>query len=152
MTHATNQTSTPRDRTLNEWTVADIMERQVQTAHATTKADVVASFMIEGFGSVPIVDAGHRLMGVVSEHDLLRSLDRGQQWKDTSAEAIMSVNPYSVRPETRIGTLIHVMQASDLVRVPVVDAAGTLVGIVARRDIIRAYVGGNERPARGTQS
>lgn len=145
MTNATNPSRSTPSRTFTEWTVSDIMERQVQTAHARTKADVVASQMIEGFGSVPVVDDHRRLMGIISEHDLLRLLDRGQLWKDTPAEAIMSANPYSVRPETRLGTLIHVMQASDLIRVPVVDAGGTLVGIVARRDVLRAYLGAGEQ-------
>jgi CBS-domain-containing membrane protein len=128
--------ATARAQTFHERTVAEIMERQVQTAHAKTAGDVVASLMIEGFGSVPVVDDRQRLI----EHDLLRLLDRGQPWMETPAEAIMSVNPYSVRPETKIGTLIHVMQASDLVRAPVVDESGTLVGIVARRDVLRAYL------------
>ncbi len=145
MRQTTNPSSATRERPFAEWTVADVMERQVQTAHAGTMADVVAADMIEGFGSVPVVDDRRRLIGVVTEHDLLRLLDRGQRWGETKAEAIMSVNPYSVRPETRLGTLIHVMQASDLIRVPVVDVEDKLVGIVARRDLLRAYLGAKER-------
>ncbi len=140
MTHAATPSPTARARNFSERTVAEIMEHQVQTAHAGTAADVVASLMIEGFGSVPVVDDRRRLIGLISEHDLLRLLDRGQPWEEMPAETIMTVNPYAVRPETRIGTLIHVMQASDLVRAPVVDEAGTLVGIVARRDVLRAYL------------
>jgi CBS domain-containing protein len=52
----------------------------------------------------------------------------------------MTGNPYSVRPETILGTLIHVFRASDLVRVPVVDASDRLVGIIARRDVLRTYL------------
>jgi CBS domain-containing protein len=37
-------------------------------------------------------------------------------------------------------TLIHVLRASDLIRVPVVDADDKLVGIIARRDVLRAYL------------
>ena len=122
----------------DEMTVADIMEKHVQVAQGTTKADAVASLMIQGFGSVPIVDDQHRLIGVLSEHDLLASLDRGQRWSDIAAEEVMSRNPYSVRTEMTLGTLVHVLKASDLVRVPVVDAQNKLVGIVARRDVLRA--------------
>jgi CBS domain-containing protein len=52
----------------------------------------------------------------------------------------MTGNPYSIRPETNLGTLVHVLRASDLVRVPVVDAQDRLVGIIARRDVLRTYL------------
>ncbi|MBM4121242.1 MAG: CBS domain-containing protein [Nitrospira sp.] len=121
-------------------TVARFMEKDVQVGHARTKADVLASQMIEGFGSVPIVDEQQRLIGIVSEHDLLAALEKGHKWSLLEAGDIMSLNPYSVRPETELGTLIHVLRVSQLIRVPVVDADGKLVGIVARRDILRGYL------------
>ena len=131
------------DRQLAEFsrlTVARFMEKDVQYGHARTKADVLASQMIEGFGSVPIVDEQQRLIGIVSEHDLLASLERGHKWGRLTAGDIMSPNPYSVRPETELGTLIHVLRVSQLIRVPVVDGDGKLIGIVARRDILRGYL------------
>lgn len=121
-------------------TVARFMEKEVQYGHPRTKADVLASQMIEGFGSVPIVDEQHRLVGIVSEHDLLASLEKGHNWNDLSAQDIMAPNPYSVRPEMELGTLIHVLRVSQLIRVPVVDREGTLLGIVARRDLLRGYL------------
>jgi CBS domain-containing protein len=114
------------------------MEKKVHLAHGGTRVDVVASLMVEGFGSVPIVDEQQRLIGVVSEHDLLIALDRGRPWGDLTAQDVMSRNPYSVRQETTVATLIHVLKASDLIRVPVVDAQNHLIGIVARRDVVRA--------------
>ncbi|HET7057921.1 MAG TPA: CBS domain-containing protein [Nitrospiraceae bacterium] len=49
-------------------------------------------------------------------------------------------DPYSIRPDTDLATLVHVLQISDLIRVPVVVVEEKLVGIVARRDILRAYL------------
>jgi CBS domain-containing protein len=118
--------------------IAGIMEKDVQYAHPRTKTDVVASMMIEGFGAVPVVDDDLKLVGIVTEHDLLAALDRGLEWSHLAAEDIMARNPYSVRPETDLATLIHVLRASDLIRVPVVDAKEKLIGIIARRDIVRA--------------
>ena len=121
-------------------TVARFMESDVQSAHEGTTADVIASMMLEGFGSVPIVDSRRRLVGIVSEYDLLASLERGHKWSAVTAREIMARNPYSIRPETNVGTLVYVLLKSDLIRAPVVDKDGTLVGIVARRDILRAYL------------
>jgi CBS domain-containing protein len=124
-------------------TVKDVMHKQVQYARLNTKGDVVASLMTQGFGAVPIVNGGRRLAGIVSEHDLLAAIDDGHQLGRVRAADIMTGNPYSVRLETTLGTLVHVLRASDLLRVPVVDAKNKLVGIIARRDVLRVYLDGN---------
>jgi CBS domain-containing protein len=121
-------------------TVKQVMQKQVQAVHLKTKGDVVASFMIEGFGAVPVVDAKDKLLGIVSEHDLLGALDDGHKLGAVAASDIMTCNPYSIHPEAMLPTLVHVFRASDLVRVPVVDAKDKLVGIIARRDVLRAYL------------
>jgi CBS domain-containing protein len=124
-------------------TVKDVMKKPVQYASLKTRGDVIASLMIEGFGAVPVVNGGRRLAGIVSEHDLLAAIDDGHELRRITAADIMTGNPYSVRTETTLGTLVHVLRASDLVRVPVVDADDKLVGIIARRDVLRTYLAGN---------
>lgn len=121
-------------------TVREVMEQQVQSVHLRTKGDVIASMMIEGFGAVPVLDKQRTLAGIVSEHDLLAAIDDGHRLGELTAAEIMTGNPYSIRPETNLGTLVHVLRASDLVRVPVVDAQDRLVGIIARRDVLRTYL------------
>jgi CBS-domain-containing membrane protein len=121
-------------------TVKEVMETRVQSVHVRTKGDVIASLMIEGFGAVPVIDKARMLVGIVSEHDLLGAIDDGQSLGALTARDVMTGNPYSVRPETELGTLVHVLRASDLVRVPVVDAKDRLVGIIARRDVLRTYL------------
>ena len=124
----------------DETTVEQIMQNQVRSAHLKTKGDVVASFMIEGFGALPVVDAKGKLLGIVSEHDLLAAMDVGHKLGAVGAGDIMTFNPYSIHPEAMLPTLVHVFRASDLIRVPVVDAKDKLVGIIARRDVLRAYL------------
>ena len=121
-------------------TVSQVMEKEVQSVRLRTKGDVIASLMIEGFGAVPVVENGRKLAGIVSEHDLLAAVDDGYRLGAVSAKDVMTSNPYSVRPETTLGTLVHVLRASDLVRVPVVDDKDKLVGIIARRDVLRTYL------------
>jgi CBS domain-containing protein len=121
-------------------TVEQVMQKQVQAVHLKTRGDVVASLMIEGFGAVPVVDSKDKLLGIVSEHDLLAALDDGHKLDAVTAGDIMTFNPYSIHPEAILPTLVHVFRASDLIRVPVVDAKDKLVGIIARRDMLRAYL------------
>jgi CBS domain-containing protein len=132
-------------KNFDSMTVGQVMEKEVQSVRLRTKGDVIASLMIEGFGAVPVVENGRKLTGIVSEHDLLAAVDDGHRLGTVAAKDMMTSNPYSVRPETTLGTLVHVLRASDLVRVPVVDAKDKLVGIIARRDVLRAYLatGGN---------
>ena len=121
-------------------TVKQFMQKQVPSVHLKTKGDVIASLMTEGFGTVPVVDNENKLLGIVSEHDLLAAMDDGHKLGAVVAGDIMAVNPYSIHPEATLPTLVHVLRASDLIRVPVVDAKDKLVGIIARRDVLRAYL------------
>ena len=122
--------------------VKPVMEKRVQSARVKTKGDVIASLMIEGFGAVPVVDGKRKLIGIVSEHDLLGAMDDGHALGELTAADVMTGNPYSVRSETTLATLVHVLRASDLVRVPVVDEKDRLIGIIARRDVLRTYLSG----------
>ena len=134
------KTGTGAKNEFDEMMLKQVMQKMVQSAHLKTKGDVIASLMIEGFGAVPVVDADDKLLGIVSEHDLLAALDDGHRLGAVTAGEIMTCNPYSIHPEAMLPTLVHVFRASDLIRVPVVDAKDKLVGIIARRDVLRAYL------------
>ncbi len=122
----------------------DVMQREVQVAHAKTRADVIASMMIEGFGGVPIVDDRRHLVGIVTEFDLLAALDAGKRLPDLDAKQIMTTTVVSVSDHTDVRTLIYVLQTNHVIRVPVLDRDGKLVGLAARRDVLQAYLGSRE--------
>lgn len=129
-----------RDSKFGQLTVRMIMEKEVQSADKETEADMVASYMMEGFGSVPIIDGNNKLLGIVSEFDLLNALRKGKKLNEITAGEIMTANPVSVTQDTNVMTLIDVLQNNHLIRAPVVDSTGKLIGIVARRDILRGYL------------
>ena len=129
-----------RESKFGKLTVGAIMEKQVQSAEKDTKAEMIASYMMEGFGSVPIVDENNKLVGIVSEFDLLAALRKGKKLQDVAAEEILTANPVSVTQDTDVVTLMDVLQNNHLIRVPVLDNVGKLIGIVARRDLLRGYL------------
>ena len=129
-----------RDSKFGHLTVGAIMEKDVQSANKETEAEMVASFMMDGFGSVPIIDGHNKLLGIVSEFDLLTALRKGKKLNEVTAGEIMTANPLSVTQDTNVMTLIDVLQNNHLIRVPVVDSTGKLIGIVARRDLLRGYL------------
>jgi CBS domain-containing protein len=116
------------------------MEKNVQSGQKESEAEVLASEMMEGFGSIPIIDKAGRLIGIVSEFDLLNVLRKGKKLREITAGEIMTPNPVSVTQNTDVVTVIEVLQSNHLIRVPVVDSTGKLIGILARRDILRGYL------------
>jgi CBS domain-containing protein len=119
-------------------TVKDIVKQRVPSVGLDLRGDKVASLLLKAGGAVPVVDKSKHLLGVVSEHDVLLALDEGQAWSARTVQDLMSTNPYSVRPETSLPTLVHVLTESDLLSVPVVNETNRLLGVVTRRDVVRA--------------
>ncbi len=129
-----------RESQFGKLTVGAIMEKQVQSAEKDTTAEMIASYMMDGFGSVPIVDENNKLVGIVSEFDLLAALRKGKKLQNVAAGEILTPNPISVTQDTDVVTLMDVLQNNHLIRVPVLDKVGNLIGIVARRDLLRGYL------------
>jgi CBS domain-containing protein len=137
-----------RIKDFDSMTVSQVMDKDVQSISLKMRGDMIAAILIEGVGAVPVVEKGRKLAGIVSEHDLLAAIDDGHKLGAVRAKDVMTANPYSVRAETTLGTLLHVLRASDLVRVPVVNVNNRLVGIIARRDVLQTYLatGGKRQP------
>ena len=68
-----------RDTKFGQMTVGQLMETNVQSASKDSKAEMLANYMMEGFGSVPIIDSSEKLVGIVSEFDLLKALRKGSK-------------------------------------------------------------------------
>jgi len=119
--------------------------------------DVVTSFRMEdtvdrlagamsegGFGSVPILAKDGKLVGIVSEFDLLKAIEEGKEMTKVTAGEIMVKDPITVARNTPAMEIIHLLQERHFIRTPVVDADGKLVGVVSRRDIIQGYLRANK--------
>jgi CBS domain-containing protein len=111
--------------------------------------DRLAGAMSEGgFGSVPILAKDGKLVGIVSEFDLLKAIEEGKEMTKVTAGEIMIKDPVTVFRNTPAMEIIHLLQEKHFIRTPVVDADGKLAGVVSRRDIIQGYLGAT-KPVRG---
>ncbi len=120
--------------------VHDVMEDSVYTIAPDTTGARIADLLTEHhFGSVPVVDHDRRLLGIVSEFDLLHAMERGENLKTVMASDIMTRQVVTVTEDLPMMDLIHLLQERHLIRVPVVKD-GLLIGIVARQDILFGYV------------
>ncbi len=86
-----------------------------------------------------MVEEDRTLLGLVSEFDLLRVMEEGQDLRQLTAKEIMTQDVVTATEEMLVKDLVHLLQARHLIRVPVVRGK-SLVGIVARRDAVFGYV------------
>ena len=125
------------------------MQDVVTSYEVEDTVDRLAGAMSEGgFGSVPILGKDRKLVGIVSEFDLLKAIEEGKEMTKVTAGEIMIKDPVTVFRNTPAMEIIHLLQERHFIRTPVVDADGKLAGVVSRRDIIQGYLGAT-KPVRG---
>lgn len=128
-------------RSMVEMSAAHLMERKVVSCEADTDCQSMAEILHKrNFGSLPIVDTHNRLIGLVSESDLLNAIIKGKDLSRTPASEVMTELVVSIPEEMSAEEVCALLQSRHLIRVPVVDKKGGLVGIVARRDILASYL------------
>jgi CBS domain-containing protein len=142
------------------WTVASVMTRNVVTvAPSATYKEVAGRLHERGVSAVPVVDAEHRVVGIVSEADLLLKEERpaprpgghlldphGDAARATArnAAALMTSPAVMVGSRATLTEAARLMHHRHVRRLPVVDAAGALVGIVSRADLLTAFLRSDE--------
>ena len=128
-------------RDFNSLIAEQFMQDAVYTYHPDDSAETLAQTMTEeGFGSVPIVDHDQHLLGIVSEFDLLHAIKEKKSLSGVPASALMTPAPVTVKPETPAMEIIDRLEGRHLIRMPVVDEEGKLLGVVARRDVLLGYL------------
>jgi CBS-domain-containing membrane protein len=144
---------------VKKWTVQDVMTRDVVTVRfGTSYHDTVSAMATHGVSAVPVVDDSARVLGVVSEADLLRKIEFGSDdspprffaWgthkkervkahAGTAAE-LMSSPAVTVQPGASLAAAARLLDSEHVKRLPVVNDLGRLVGIVARSDLLSVYL------------
>ncbi len=120
--------------------VNQIMTKRVVAARPNATCTSLAQKMLSGFFSgLPVTDDERRVIGVVTEFDILQVLRQGRSGLSTTAEDIMTREPICLEADHTVDEAIELMTQHHIIRIPVVRD-GKLVGIVSRSDILRAYV------------
>src|SRR2546422_71784 len=89
-------------------------------------------------GSVPVVmdQESRKLVGVITDRDLCCSLVAdGLDPKSTTIEKFMTLNPVTCHEEEDVENSEGLMQEHQIRRIPIVDAGGSVIGIVAQADL-----------------
>lgn len=119
--------------------VQDIMSSDVVCSTPETPLSLIARQMAEcDCGSIPIVenDQSRRPIGIVTDRDMvLRAIAEGRNPQELCARDVMSTEVLSVQSSTDLDAALTLMEERQIRRVPVMDEAGNLCGIVAQADI-----------------
>ena len=117
-------------------TVADVMTRGVRTLTPTDSVSQAAQAMDElNVGVIPVCD-GEKLVGMVTDRDIVvRGVAQDCDMKTTKLADVMSTNVRCATEEQDIDEILGQMAGSQIRRMPVVDGNKRLVGIVSLGDI-----------------
>jgi CBS domain-containing protein len=139
-------------RNLMEIKVNDVMNKRPRTVGPDNSIDgLLERMMTQIEVCFPVVGKDQKLLGIVTESDLLQVLQPQipeatigsvlREVMKSSARTvgeIMTARPITVTPDMRIAEALNLMVANKLRRLPVVDG-GRLVGLLSLREIIELY-------------
>jgi arabinose-5-phosphate isomerase len=94
----------------------------------------------KGLGMTAIVDRDRRVVGIFTDGDLRRTLDRDPDLRSKRMVDVMTPNPKTVKPEMLAAEAVHLLESSRITQLLVVDAQGVLVGALNVHDLLRAGV------------
>jgi arabinose-5-phosphate isomerase len=94
----------------------------------------------KGLGMTVVVDAAQNILGVFTDGDLRRALDRQIDVHTTLMKSVMTVNGKSIGPRDLAAEAVHLMEVHGITALPVADGQGRLVGALNVHDLLRAGV------------
>lgn len=129
--------------------VKEVMTAQsVKFCTPETKLTEAVKSMKEGkCGALPVVDQDYRVLGIITDSDICLALaeSKSTSWEQIKVGEIMSRNVYTVKGEDEISTAFQNMRKNQIGRLPVVDTAGKLNGIVSLHNLIDLSVKGGKK-------
>ena len=99
----------------------------------------------EQTGSLLIMD-GSRLIGIVTERDLLKSVAEGHDPKSVSLRDVMTTDVVTIGPDTHLKDAASIMFEKWFRHLPVVSPDGGVQGIISLRDLLSLVAEGMEEP------
>ena len=102
--------------------------------------DMMRTMSAKGLGAALVTDADQRLLGIFTDGDLRRQVQRGADLRTLSAGAVMHAQPKTIRSDALAVAAAELMEQHRITSVAVVDAQQRLVGMLGIGDLMRAKV------------
>ncbi len=112
----------------------------LSVAPEASLAEVAHCMRLEDCGSATVMREG-RLLGIITERDLVQAIADGIDPRETTAARFMSADPMTVRPDDDVAVVAMRMIALGIRHLPVVDASGAPTGMLSARTLAAALEG-----------
>jgi CBS domain-containing protein len=127
------------------WTVGNVMSHPAATVGPTATFKRCVDFMrIQQVSALPVVSPDGKLVGMLSEADLLRHFERPDDGAAPTAADLMTRDVVTIRADASLAAAARIMVERGVKRLPVVDQAGRVLGVVSRVDVLRVFLRSNE--------
>ena len=123
--------------------VSDVMRHGDAVPHVLPEAsfsDLMREMSAKGLGASAIVDAQQKVLGIFTDGDLRRLIEKGADMRALNAQQVMHNNPRTVRASALAAEAAEMMELHRITSVLVVDDHGTLCGAINTNDLMRAKV------------
>jgi arabinose-5-phosphate isomerase len=123
--------------------VADVM-RKDDAVPRVLPTDTFSALMREmsdkGLGASAIVNEQGKVLGIFTDGDLRRLIEKGVDMRNLSAQEVMKANPRTLRVDALAAEAAEMMETHRITSLLVVDAQGMLCGAINSNDLMRAKV------------
>jgi arabinose-5-phosphate isomerase len=103
----------------------------------TSMRDVIYEMSRKGLGMTCVVDGDRTLLGIITDGDLRRHMDRAADIMSLSAGDVMTRGAVSIAPSTLAAEALHVLEQRKITSIVVVDEARRVAGVVHLHDLWR---------------
>jgi len=111
--------------------------RPLTCAPDTMVGDAVRNMAAMDYGSIVVVDAERRVLGLVTERDILkRVVDEGRDPGSTAVESVMTADVRTAREDDNLYDWLRIMSNERFRRLPIVDAENRLVSVMTQGDFV----------------
>jgi CBS domain-containing protein len=111
----------------------------VCTKESTVARDIVFVLLSGHFTGVPVTDSEDRVVGVITEFDLLKALKGGKNLADTAVGELMSKAAITADVNVPVSEIVTIMTEKNILRLPI-TREGKLVGVIARPDVLKSQL------------
>jgi CBS domain-containing protein len=115
----------------------DIMTKYVKMCNPESTAKEAAQIMkAVNAGVVPVVDKTHKILGILTDRDIaLNTVAEGKNPNDVQVQDFMQTSVITAHPNDDIDIAIKKMKQYQIRRIPIIDDASKLVGIISLGDV-----------------